>query len=85
MSKQHDSSEIPPGSELYEIRFKGHLDARWAEQFDGLCFIPEADGTTILSGPIADQAALHGLIRKLRDLGLPLVSVFQVYPTRSMK
>jgi hypothetical protein len=63
---------------LYEIRIKGHLDARWAERFEGMSFTHESDGTTILYGPVVDQAELHGLLRKVRDLGLPLVSVIQV-------
>jgi hypothetical protein len=59
----------------YEIRVRGHLDARWASWFDGLTLANEDDGTTILSGPVIDQAALHGLLQKVRDLGLSLVSV----------
>jgi len=64
----------------YEIRIKGHLDTRWADWFEGLSFTHESDGTTILSGPVVDQAALHGLLRKVRDLGLPLVSVVLIDP-----
>ena len=59
----------------YEIRLKGHLNARWADWFDGLTLTRESDGTTLLSGPIVDQAALHGLLGKVRDLGLPLIAV----------
>lgn len=59
----------------YEIRLTGHLDARWTARFDGLAMRLEADGTTVISGPIADQAALHGLLQRVRDLGIPLVSV----------
>jgi hypothetical protein len=59
----------------YEIRLKGHLDARWAAWFDGLSFTHESDGTTVIHGPLDDQAALHGLLQKVRDLGLPLMSV----------
>jgi hypothetical protein len=59
----------------YEIKVKGHLDNRWSEWFDGLAITHEEDGTTVLAGPVADQAALHGLLIKVRDLGLPLVSV----------
>ncbi|HZG44111.1 MAG TPA: hypothetical protein VEY93_14280 [Longimicrobium sp.] len=62
----------------YEIRIKGHLDTRWADWFEGLSFTHESDGTTILSGPVVDQAALHGLLKKVRDLGLPLLSVIRV-------
>ncbi|MBA3947168.1 MAG: hypothetical protein H0X37_21725 [Herpetosiphonaceae bacterium] len=69
----------------YEIRLKGHLDARWAERFEGLSFTHASDGTTILAGPVVDQAALYGLLRKVRDLGLPLVSVIQVDHNHSNK
>ena len=61
----------------YEIRLAGLLDARWAARFDGLALRHEADGTSVLSGPIVDQAALHGLLQRVRDLGIPLVSVTQ--------
>ncbi|GIO14925.1 hypothetical protein J19TS2_44800 [Cohnella xylanilytica] len=63
--------------EYYEIRIKGHLDARWADWFEGMSLTREGDGTTVLYGPVADQAALHGMLRKTRDLGLALVSVIQ--------
>ena len=59
----------------YEIRLKGHLEARWADWFDGLRLSQERDGTTVLSGSVVDQAALHGLLAKVRDLGLPLIAV----------
>ena len=64
----------------YEIRLKGHLDSRWAAWFDGLSLSLESDGTTIIHGPVADQAALHGLLQRVRDVGLPLVSVTLVAP-----
>jgi hypothetical protein len=64
----------------YEIRLKGHLDSRWATWFDGLRLTNESDGTTIIHGPVADQAALHGLLQKVRDIGLPLISVAQIQP-----
>ena len=64
----------------YEIRLKGHLDTRWAAWFDGLSLTNESDGTTIIHGPVADQAALHGLLQKVRDIGLPLVSVICIEP-----
>lgn len=64
----------------YEIRLKGHLDNRWAAWFDGLSLSREDDGTTTIRGPIADQAALHGLLQRVRDTGLPLVSVTRVEP-----
>ena len=64
----------------YEIRVKGHLDTGWAAWFDGLAIAHGSDGTTIIHGPVADQAALHGLLQKIRDLGLPLISVNPVAP-----
>jgi hypothetical protein len=59
----------------YEIRLQGHLGSRWAARFDGMTLTRLADGSTRLEGPVADQAALHGLLGALRDLGLPLISV----------
>ena len=64
----------------YEIRVKGHLDTRWAAWFDGLSITHGSGGTTIIHGPVADQAALHGLLQKVRDLGLPLISVNHLAP-----
>ena len=61
--------------ESYEIRLKGHLEPRWADWFDGLTLTQESDGTTVLRGSVVDQAALHGLLGKVRDLGLPLIAV----------
>ncbi len=68
------------GAGRCQIRLKGHLDARWAAWFDELNLSRETDGTTIIDGPIADQAALHGLLQKVRDVGLPLISVTYVEP-----
>lgn len=59
----------------YEIRIKGHLEIRWSDWFGGLIITLEENGNTCLSGPVADQAALHGLLRKVRDIGLPLLTV----------
>ena len=81
MSATHTSTEDQHEPGRYEIRVKGHLDARWADRFEGLSFTHESDGTTILSGPVVDQAALHGLLRKVRDLGLPLVGVSSIKPS----
>jgi hypothetical protein len=64
----------------YEIRIDGHLDDRWAQWFDGLNLTHESDGTTVIRCPAMDQAALHGLLRRVRDVGLPLVSVTRVDP-----
>ena len=62
----------------YEIRLQGHLPSRWATWFDGLTLTREADGNTLIAGPVVDQAALHGLLQKVRDTGLPLISVEHV-------
>jgi hypothetical protein len=67
-----------PESGWCEIRIQGHLESRWASWFDGLTLTSMVDGTTILRGPVIDQSALHGLLQKVRDLGLPLVSVTHV-------
>ena len=68
------------GPGRYEIRLEGHLEARWSAWFDGLAVTRDSDGTTLIHGLVADQAALHGLLQKTRDLGLPLISVNYVDP-----
>ena len=86
MSEPHTATENHHEPGRYEIRLKGHLDDRWAESFEHMSFTHASDGTTILSGPVVDQAALYGLLRQVRDLGLPLLSVMQVdakQPNRS--
>ena len=65
---------------VYQIRVKGHLGPRWADWFEGRAITLEENGDTLLTGPVVDQAALHGLLRRVRDLGLPLLSVVRLEP-----
>jgi hypothetical protein len=65
---------------VYQIRVEGNLDKKWSDWFDGFTITPQANDETLLAGPVADQAALHGLLAKIRDLGLPLLSVKRVVP-----
>ena len=80
MSETHASTEDHYEPGLYEIRIKGHLDDRWADWFGGLTITLEDNGDTLLTGHVVDQAALHGLLRKVRDLGIPLLSVNRIEP-----
>ena len=68
---------------VYQIRLKGHLPDRWTDWFEGLTITLEDNGNTLLTGPVVDQAALYGLLRKVRDLGLPLLSVIRLQPGQS--
>jgi hypothetical protein len=68
---------------VYQIRIKGQLDSQWTDWFNGLTITLEEDGNTLLTGPVVDQAALHGLLKKVRDLGMPLVSVNFVCPDQA--
>ena len=68
------------GYQQYEVRVKGHLGSRWTAWFDELTLTNEDDGITVIRGPVVDQAALHGLLQKLRDVGIPLVSLTQLPP-----
>ena len=79
------SNELAPKTDpghpmIYQIRIKGHLDRQWTDWFGGLTITLEEDGDTLLTGPVVDQSALHGLLKKVRDLGMPLVSVSPVEP-----
>lgn len=80
MSKQINPKTDPNQPGFYQIRLKGQLDSQWTEWFEGMSITLEEDGNTLLTGPVIDQAALHGLLKKIRDLGLTLVSVNQVPP-----
>lgn len=78
MSEAHVPADKYHDYGRYEIRLKGHLDARWNSWFDGMRLTKDSDGTTVIHGLFADQAALYGVLQKIRDLGLPLVSVNSV-------
>ena len=65
---------------IYQIRIKGHLDRKWADWFYGLCITSLENGETLLTGPVLDQAMLHSLLRKVRDVGLPLLAVIHIEP-----
>jgi len=75
MSNELGPKPAPSQPVVYRIRLKGHLGSQWTDWFGGLTITLEEDGDTLLTGPVVDQAALHGLLRKVRDLGMPLVSV----------
>jgi len=80
MSDQHSERTNPSQPLVYQIRLKGHLGSQWADWFGGLALTLEENGDTLLTGPVIDQAALHGLLKKVRDLGMPLLSVSPVEP-----
>ena len=80
MGERHPPTGASQDGGRYEIRVKGHLDSRWAAWFDGMTLSHDGDGTTCIHGLVVDQAALHGLLAKVRDIGLPLISVTQVEP-----
>ena len=78
------NSEMDPGQPMvYQIRIKGHLGRQWADWFGGLTITLESNGETLLTGSVVDQAALHGVLRKVRDLGMPLLSVTRVRPSQA--
>ena len=83
MSTPHPSTEDHHEPGCYEIRLKGHLDDKWADWFDGLTITRADNGETLLRGSVIDQAALHSVLRNVRDLGLPLLSVKQVDPKQA--
>lgn len=78
MANKPGPEKDPEQSTVYQIRLKGHLGHQWLGWFEGLTIILEDDGATLLTGPVCDQAALHGLLKKVRDLGMPLLSVNSV-------
>jgi hypothetical protein len=80
MSSQFNSEIDPSQPMVYQIRIKGHLGRQWTDWFEGLTITLEDDGETLLTGPVVDQAALHGLLKKVRDVAMPLISVNRVKP-----
>ena len=83
MSNKLNPKSDPRQPMVYEIRVKGHLGCQWTEWFGGLTITQEEDGETLLTGPLVDQAAMHGMLKKVRDLGMPLISVNRVEPGQS--
>lgn len=80
MSNTRNPTTDPGQPMVYQIRIKGHLGPQWTDWFGGLSITLEDNGDTLVTGPVADQAALHGVLRKVRDFGLPLLSVMRVTP-----
>ncbi len=81
MADKHNSKIDPDEPVVYQIRIKGHLDLQWTDWFEGLSIMPQDNGDTLLTGTVVDQAALHGLLKKVRNLGMPLISVIRVTPS----
>ena len=80
MANSRDPTTDPSRPLVYQIRVRGQLGRQWTDWFGGLTVTPEDNGDTLLTGPVVDQAALHGLLRRVRDLGLPLLSVIRLEP-----
>lgn len=80
MSDQREPKPNQSQPMVYQIRIKGHLGVPWTDWFEGLMLTLEEDGHTLITGPVVDQAALHGLLKKIRDLGMPLVWVIRIEP-----
>lgn len=85
MSNEQSLGHDPDVPKIFQIKIKGHLGQQWASWFDGLTIALEEDGNTLLSGPIADQSALHGILKKIRNLGMPLLSVNTIDPDQASK
>ncbi len=83
MSEIYETNQKHNEHGFYEIQIKGHLDDRWSDWFGGMTITLEENGNSLLTGPLVDQAALHGLLKIVRDLGMPLVSVVPVEPRQS--
>lgn len=82
-NESNSSNEQTQPIMIYQIRIKGHLDRKWTDWFSGLSITALANGETLLTGPVLDQAMLHSLLRKVRDVGLPLVAVMRVEPEQA--
>lgn len=78
MTEEHNPKTDPTQPLVYEIRIKGHLGSQWEDWFEGMSVALEENGETVLTGPVVDQSALYGLVKKVRDLGLTLISVNQL-------
>lgn len=83
MTNNHNANAGQNSPLVYKIRIKGRLGRQWSEWFEGMTITSLDNGETVITGPVADQAALHGLLRKVRDLGLPLVSVNRIHPDQT--
>jgi hypothetical protein len=83
MSDKLDPKTDPSHPTVYQIRLEDHLGSQWTDWFEGLTITQEENGETLLTGPVVDQAALYGLLRKVRDLGMPLLSVVRVEPEQA--
>ena len=80
MSNKLNAGTDADSGSIYQIRIKGHLGTQWTDWFEGLTITLEDNGETLLTGTVVDQSALHGLLRKVRDLGMPLISVKRIEP-----
>jgi len=83
MSSEQKSKQDPDQPNIFQIRIQGHLSQQWQDWFEGLRITLEEDGNTLLSGPVVDQSALHGILKKIRDLGIPLLSINSIGPNQS--
>jgi len=83
MSNKSNPKSNPKQPKIYQIRIRGQLGNQWSDWFEGLTITLEEDGNTLLSGPVVDQSALHGLLKRVRDLGIPLISVNRIEPEQA--
>ena len=84
MSNEQNFQNDPNQPKIYQIRLQGYLSSQWADWFDGMTITLEDDGNTLLTGPIVDQAALYGVLKKVRDFGLPLLSLHAIMPEQEL-